>query len=253
MACSGKSNMVPCGQSFPESHCCPSDAKCLPIFSTNGTPVTNATICCPIGSDCDIIRTVTCDITQYNATLHPENQMHAEPDIALGICGTECCPPGYDCKSGTCFLVSGAKEAIPSESVTLRISSSTTSVPSATAVTTLTPLSSPLSSPVAPRPSSGRNSITVVALGSALGGVFVLSLIVGFLLVRRYDFPFRRSGSGMCRHKEKKSSWNKPELEDTQKQVVYAELGAGINAHELRAGRDVSELPCHHSFEGSWK
>ena len=84
----------------------------------------------------------------------------------------------------------------------------------------------------------------LVAVGSTLCGVFVICLIVGFLLVRRYGFPFRRRGAKERVRKEKKRSWNKPELEDTQKRAVYAELDSARSiAHELRASRDAHELP----------
>jgi hypothetical protein len=110
------------------------------------------------------------------------------------------------------------------------------------------------SSPTAPTaPSSPRSSVSsnvdvrVVALGSALGGFFFLGLLVlGFFLVRRYGLPLRRRKEGKERRGKKIMSWNKPELDDTQpaeRRITAAELSAEREASELRASRDVSELP----------
>jgi hypothetical protein len=230
MSCSGRSDLLQCGQSFPPDHCCPSVTACRPIYLSDNTTLPNATICCPNGSECNIIQTVTCDISQFNATLHPENQIHVDAGVALPTCDTACCPPGYTCKNNMCFRDVTKAATGPS-------SSSLRSV--ATTSATSTPSSSPL--PLASRP--GSNNVLVIALGSALGGVFFFSLMLGIFLVRRYGFLWGGGRAGTSGNKEKKISWNKAELEDTQKKAVWAELGTEHNAHELRASRDASELP----------
>lgn len=61
-------------------------------------------ICCPAGQDCAFIQPITCDVTQLNATLYPDNQMHLSntTGVDLPTCGTKCCPLGYTCNSGMC-------------------------------------------------------------------------------------------------------------------------------------------------------
>lgn len=92
-------------------------------MSLNGDEV-KSVICCPAGSDCAFIQPITCDLTQLNATLHPDNQMHLSDTtgIELPTCGSKCCPLGYSCKSGMC----SKDETAPSPT------SSATSTPSAT-------------------------------------------------------------------------------------------------------------------------
>jgi hypothetical protein len=99
--CGGKSNLKQCGSDFPSEFCCPADTACLTLNS----PTVKSVICCPNNSDCGIIQPITCDITQLNATLHPDNQMHLSQTsgMTLPTCGDKCCPMGYSCKSGMCF------------------------------------------------------------------------------------------------------------------------------------------------------
>ena len=81
-------------------------------------------ICCPAGQDCAFIQPITCDVTQLNATLHPDNQMHVSDTtgVELPTCGSKCCPLGYTCNSGMC----------KKDETTSTPTSSATSTPSAT-------------------------------------------------------------------------------------------------------------------------
>ncbi|KAH7355852.1 hypothetical protein BKA66DRAFT_474670 [Pyrenochaeta sp. MPI-SDFR-AT-0127] len=98
--CGGIANLQQCGTSFPSSFCCPKDTTCMSLNSASVQSV----ICCPSGSDCAFIQPITCDATQLNATLHPDNQMHLSETngVELPRCGEKCCPLGYTCKSGMC-------------------------------------------------------------------------------------------------------------------------------------------------------
>lgn len=92
-------------------------------------------ICCPAGSDCAFIQPITCDVTQLNATLHPDNQMHLSDTtgIELPTCGSKCCPLGYSCKSGMCSkdetvpTPTSSVSSTPSPSATRPASASQTS------------------------------------------------------------------------------------------------------------------------------
>jgi hypothetical protein len=235
MSCGSNANLQQCGTDLPSSFCCPQATICMRLNASGVQSV----ICCPAGSDCAFIQSITCDITQMNATLHPENQMHVSDTagVILPTCGDKCCPLGYSCRSGMC-----AKAALGA------------AVSSAVSFATATSSAIVSSSPTAPTaPSSPRASVSsnvdvrVVTLGSALGGFFFLGLLaLGFFLIRRYGLPLRRRKEGKEWRGEKIMSWNKPELEDTQparKGMTAAELSAEREANELRASRDVSELP----------
>ncbi|KAL5121799.1 hypothetical protein ACEQ8H_000014 [Pleosporales sp. CAS-2024a] len=102
-------------------------------MSLNSAPVPSV-ICCPTGSDCAIIQTITCDVSQLNATQHPENQMHLSDTsgVTLPTCGTRCCPLGYNCQSNMCFKndaspSSSPSSALPTPSATKPASASQTS------------------------------------------------------------------------------------------------------------------------------
>ncbi|PVI00289.1 hypothetical protein DM02DRAFT_614508 [Periconia macrospinosa] len=110
--CGGNPNLQQCGADFPSEFCCGSDNTCTRINSTDVESV----ICCPKGQNCDAIRPLPCDLSLYNATLHPDNQVHiADPkDVKLNKCGADsCCPPGFSCNGNICI----ASKQKPSSSV----------------------------------------------------------------------------------------------------------------------------------------
>ncbi len=125
--CGGIDNLQQCGSSFPSSFCCPKDTSCMSL----NTSSIQSVICCPSGSDCAFIRTITCDVTQLNATAHPDNQIHlSETDgVQLPKCGDQCCPLGYSCKSGMCSKdsASPSSTARPTPSATNPVLASQTS------------------------------------------------------------------------------------------------------------------------------
>ena len=98
--CGGIDTLKQCGSGFPSSFCCPKDTTCMSLNSGSIQSV----ICCPAGSDCAYIKTITCDVNQLNATLHPDNQMHLSDtnNVQLPKCDDKCCPLGYSCKGGMC-------------------------------------------------------------------------------------------------------------------------------------------------------
>lgn len=112
--CGGNKNLQQCGNGFPSDFCCPKDTACMPLSS----PGAQSVICCPAGSDCAFIQTITCDITQLNATLHPENQMHISTTtgVELPKCGDRCCPMGYSCRSGMCSKDATTPTSTPASS-----------------------------------------------------------------------------------------------------------------------------------------
>ncbi|KAH7072722.1 hypothetical protein BKA63DRAFT_534435 [Paraphoma chrysanthemicola] len=127
--CGGKSNLQQCGNGLPSDFCCPTGTSCISLNSASVQSV----ICCPTGQDCAVIQAITCDISQLNATLHPDNQLHLSDtdSVTLPTCGDKCCPLGYSCKSNMCFKDSTASasptSASPTPSATRPASASQTS------------------------------------------------------------------------------------------------------------------------------
>ncbi|KAF2134075.1 hypothetical protein P153DRAFT_280266 [Dothidotthia symphoricarpi CBS 119687] len=126
--CGGNTGLQQCGGTFPSSFCCPADTTCMSLNSGDVQSV----ICCPAGSDCAYVQTITCDVTQLNATLHPDNQVHLSDttNVELPTCGDKCCPLGYSCKGSMC-----SKDT--SSSPTPTSSTTATSTASATPSSTL--------------------------------------------------------------------------------------------------------------------
>lgn len=127
--CGGKANLQQCGSGFPTDFCCPAGTSCISLNSASFQSV----ICCPTGQDCAVIQPITCDISQLNATLHPDNQLHLSvtDGVALPTCSDKCCPLGYNCKSNMCFKDSSSSasptSASPTPSATRPASASQTS------------------------------------------------------------------------------------------------------------------------------
>ncbi|MCJ1468174.1 hypothetical protein MMC07_006802 [Pseudocyphellaria aurata] len=129
------SNSQPCSQ-MPAGFCCPSGSTCM-IFNDGASVV-----CCPSGKDCKTIAPLTCDITQQNATLHPENPLHST-DLggSLEKCGSACCPKGFACQNQQCIIKASSSSSS---------AAATTSKPSASSAT---PTSAPSSASSSKAPS----------------------------------------------------------------------------------------------------
>lgn len=161
--CGGNNGLQQCGNGFPSSFCCPKGSTCMPLNSASVQSV----ICCPSGSDCAFIQPITCDVTQLDATLHPENQMHLSDTkgIELPKCGERCCPLGYTCNGGMC-----SKDA-PS--------------PSSTPISTSPPTPSPTNPASASQTSSCSLAVPVQASqgfdGRSFAAGFVPGIIIGAL------------------------------------------------------------------------
>lgn len=166
--CAGKSDLQQCGSDFPSSFCCPKDSTCMGLNSGSVKSV----ICCPAGSDCSYIQPTTCDVTQLNATLHPDNQMHLSKTegIELPKCGDKCCTLGYTCQSNMC-----AKDTSPKPSP----SSPSTATPSSTSPASASQTSDcPASSPVETKRSfSVRSFVAGFFPGLIVGALSTLALL----------------------------------------------------------------------------
>ncbi|CAD6593146.1 MAG: hypothetical protein ASARMPRED_007084 [Alectoria sarmentosa] len=201
------SGFVPCNQDgLPDDFCCPTSTVCIPFNNKKSA------ICCPTGRNCDIITTISCDITQQNATLHPASQLYST-DLSgtLASCnGDMCCPNGYNCQGGQCYVATSStatstssttstSPSSTSSQMTTSLSSSasgTTSPTSTSATTTAIPISS--------NPATANSSVSLAhcpqftPAGTAVG--FFSGLAIGVLLTVAFLCCF-----GHRRHKEPSS------------------------------------------------
>lgn len=109
---------------FPDSFCCPSSSTCM---SFDGS---SSVICCEDGEDCNSIATISCDVQQQNATLHPKSPIKTTRlDDDLPKCGDSCCPFGYECRESggrsACVLDSSSSSSSSASSSSFTSSTST--------------------------------------------------------------------------------------------------------------------------------
>ncbi|PSS23093.1 hypothetical protein M430DRAFT_26027 [Amorphotheca resinae ATCC 22711] len=126
-----------CSQAgLPSNFCCGPSSDCV-VLAANTT-----VLCCPSGSSCSVIKSITCDITQQNATAHPDiSLMTTALTGTLPTCGTGCCPFGYSCNSDNNCVINANQDTAPDSSTSS--SSSATAASSSSAATssssTITP------------------------------------------------------------------------------------------------------------------
>ncbi|KAF1815164.1 hypothetical protein P152DRAFT_447414 [Eremomyces bilateralis CBS 781.70] len=137
--CGGNATLYHCGNRLPTGFCCSENASCLILNNT----ITESVLCCPKGSSCEFVETITCDPTEQDATIFPESPLHmANLTNALPSCGNKCCPLGYECTLGACAMKEETKSA-PSSSVTAPSPTSSSAVSeSSSSTTTLVPVAS---------------------------------------------------------------------------------------------------------------
>lgn len=181
--CGGDTSLRRCGSSLPSNFCCASDSTCLPV---NGTGMVTA-ICCPEGSDCSRLETITCNITLQDATLFPASPVHSlNLTEQLPICGKGCCPMGYYCQNGACVVFGqtsgGGSTSVSSNAVTITTASSSSSSNTPTnAQPAILPSPTTTSSPTAlsatTQPFSGRSFAAGFMPGILVGLVLMVLLI----------------------------------------------------------------------------
>ncbi|KAF6231994.1 hypothetical protein HO173_009831 [Letharia columbiana] len=201
------SGFAPCNQDgLPDNFCCPTTSTCVPFNNKKSA------ICCPTGQTCSVITAISCDITQQNATLHPESQLFST-DLSgpLASCnGNRCCPNGYSCQSDQCILTTSSITASTSSTTATSSSSisspkTTSSSSSASASATTSPTStSATATSIASNLSTAHSSIPqahcpqFTPAGTLVG--FFSGLAIGILLTVAFLCCF-----GHRRHKEPSS------------------------------------------------
>ena len=196
---------TPCNHDgLPDSFCCPSTSTCIPFNNKKSA------ICCPTGETCSIITAISCDVSQQNATLHPESQLFST-DLSgtLQTCNGKCCPNGYHCdKSGQCSISTfstpsstSSTSATSSSSTSQKPTSSTSSASATTssasnsASATATPPSSATTNSAAPHAHCPQFTPAATLVG------FFSGLAAGIILTIAFLCCF-----GHRRHKEEPSS-----------------------------------------------
>ncbi|KAK8237361.1 hypothetical protein IWZ00DRAFT_445556 [Phyllosticta capitalensis] len=186
--CGGDSSLSQCGSNFPDDFCCPAKTHCLGFNDDEGSKGSSTTvICCPDGQACNLIRPITCDISQQNATLHPSNAVHTTNLTAtLTQCGSKCCPQGYECNDN---LLSASASATATATLSSATPSST-AVASASSTTTAAASTTP--------GKEGKHSNTGAIVGGVVGGVaaLVLLLVLAIWCAKRRSTPKKPRYSG---------------------------------------------------------
>lgn len=161
-------------------------------MSLNSATV-QSVICCPLGQDCAFIQTITCDVTQLNATLHPDNQMHLSDTIGINLpkCNDKCCPLGYACNGGMCSKDSTTPPASPTS--TSRPDSSATN-PASTSQTS----NSPPPTIHSQQSFDGRSFVAGFVPGIVVGALLTLALI--WLVRKRRESRSKARYSGDFGH-----------------------------------------------------
>jgi hypothetical protein len=87
-------------QGIPQNFCCQPGQTCVSLAGNT------TVLCCPEGADCSVIKSITCQISLQDITLHPDNVLKTtELGAKLPICGSQCCPFGYTCNAfGNCAM-----------------------------------------------------------------------------------------------------------------------------------------------------
>jgi len=191
-ACGGSTGLQQCGAGFPSSFCCPQDTTCMALNSTTVQSV----ICCPSGQDCAFIQTITCDVTQLNATLHPDNQMHLSDTTAVDLpkCNDKCCPLGYTCNSGMCSKDATTPSASPTSTSRPASSASSVTKPAAASQTS----KSPPPNLHSPESFDGRSFAAGFIPGIFIGAFTTLAVV--WLLKKRRELHSKSPDSGDYGH-----------------------------------------------------
>jgi hypothetical protein len=83
----------------PDNFCCRPTETCISL--AGGTTV----ICCPEGNKCDKVQPITCDVSMQDPRKGLDLPVKTTAlDGTLPRCGSNCCPFGYRCKDGECFM-----------------------------------------------------------------------------------------------------------------------------------------------------
>ncbi|KAK8180296.1 uncharacterized protein BKA78DRAFT_300392 [Phyllosticta capitalensis] len=203
--CGGDSSLSQCGSNFPDDFCCPAKTHCLGFNDDEGSKGSSTTvICCPDGQACNLIRPITCDISQQNATLHPSNAVHTTNLTAtLTQCGSKCCPQGYECNDNLLCSIPGSSSSSSSSGSSSSASASATATatlssatPSSTAVASASSTTTAAASTTPGK--EGKHSNTGAIVGGVVGGVaaLVLLLVLAIWCAKRRSTPKKPRYSG---------------------------------------------------------
>lgn len=180
---------------LPSNFRCPAGNDCISLASST------ASICCPVGQNCQQIATILCDVALQDANKNPNQPIHTtNTGGTLPTCGNQCCPFGYTCGTlngqPVCELVKAqAMTTAPSSSVTSQGKSTTTQTISTTTATA-TPTSASGLDSENPPPSKESSFSTTVLMAGLIPGVVVgiLAALALVICLRRRRKRIGRTG-----------------------------------------------------------
>ncbi|KAA6407449.1 MAG: hypothetical protein FRX48_08692 [Lasallia pustulata] len=191
------SGYTPCNHAgLPADFCCLSSTTTCIAFNNS-----TSAICCPSGSDCKQIQPLSCDITQQNSTLHPQNPLHSTQLAGtLQPCGGFCCPQGFSCQNGLCIMDDQNDSSSTTSASSTASNSAATTLKSAPNISTTVP-STAASNPAATQSPTPQIKCNAFPANAIVAGFFSGLLTGGFLafliilcIRRRRDAKSRRSG-----------------------------------------------------------
>ncbi|OHE98916.1 hypothetical protein CORC01_05812 [Colletotrichum orchidophilum] len=163
-----------CGNGLPGNFCCETGKNCITLAGNT------TVLCCPEGSSCEKIKTITCNINLQDPQAYPDAPIKTKAlKGKLGTCGDDCCPFGYSCNSLTqCVLDSDQTKAPEEASTTPPEPTSTSTAAPSVIPTTLTPSTTP-----ADNDNKDNDTFpTAIVIGSLCGLLVGVGLGVALLL-----------------------------------------------------------------------
>ncbi|CAK7215851.1 hypothetical protein SCUCBS95973_002622 [Sporothrix curviconia] len=151
---------------LPGDFCCPTGSVCN-VLAGNTT-----LLCCPDGESCSTINPITCDLSQQDASIHPQAPIKTTAlNGVLTKCGSLCCPFGYNCNGNGLCILEDNQNAAPLQNVPTT-TASTAMTTSTASTTTSTSAAAETTSPAA----TATTAAHTTAVQSSAGGAVTVAV-----------------------------------------------------------------------------
>jgi hypothetical protein len=181
-SCGGDQSLTPCGNNRPSNWCCPaSNSQCLDLNNVG----TQAVLCCPLGSSCNTIQTISCNTSLQDASRFPNSALHiANLTVTLPKCGSSCCALGYSCQTsstGKAYCQALEKTLSQPQSLSSTTTPSTATPESSTIVPTIGSKPGVTLSPNTSPPSRGSNGKVIAVVVIPIVIIIIIAIIFGLI------------------------------------------------------------------------